>query len=122
MSESSSLGRKGEDLAVSFLSDKGYRIRNRNWKAGRLEVDIIAETGEFIVFVEVKTRSEDFLQSPQDSVTRDKQRSLVLAADSYIRWFDISKQVRFDVITVIARGQTLTIEKHIEDAFYPTRR
>ncbi|HNY52164.1 MAG TPA: YraN family protein [Bacteroidales bacterium] len=122
MSESSSLGRKGEDLAVSFLSDKGYRIRNRNWKAGRLEVDIIAETGEFIVFVEVKTRSEDFLQSPQDSVTRDKQRSLVLAADSYIRWFDISKQVRFDVITVIARGQTLTIEKHIEDAFYPTLR
>ena len=122
MSESSSLGRKGEDLAVSFLSDKGYRIRNRNWKAGRLEVDIIAETGEFIVFVEVKTRSEDFLQSPQDSVTRDKQSSLVLAADSYIRWFDISKQVRFDVITVIARGQTLTIEKHIEDAFYPTLR
>ena len=122
MSESSSLGRKGEELAVSFLSDKGYRIRNRNWKAGRLEVDIIAETGEFIVFVEVKTRSEDFLQSPQDSVTRDKQRSLVLAADSYIRWFDISKQVRFDVITVIARGQTLTIEKHIEDAFYPTLR
>ena len=122
MSESSSLGRKGEDLAVSFLSDKGYRIRNRNWKAGRLEVDIIAETGEFIVFVEVKTRSEDFLQSPQDSVTRDKQRSLVLAADSYIKWFDIAKQVRFDVITVIARGQTLTIEKHIEDAFYPTLR
>ncbi len=122
MSESSSLGRKGEDLAVSFLSDKGYRIRNRNWKAGRLEVDIIAETGEFIVFVEVKTRSEDFLQSPQDSVTREKQRSLVLAADSYIKWFDIAKQVRFDVITVVARGQTLTIEKHIEDAFYPTLR
>ena len=122
MSESSSLGRKGEDLAVSFLSDKGYRIRNRNWKAGRLEVDIIAETGEFIVFVEVKTRSEDFLQSPQDSVTRDKQRSLVLAADSYIKWFDIAKQVRFDVSTVVARGQTLTIEKHIEDAFYPTLR
>lgn len=122
MSESSSLGRKGEDLAVSFLSDKGYRIRNRNWKAGRLEVDIIAETDEFIVFVEVKTRSEDFLQSPQDSVTREKQRSLVLAADSYIKWFDIAKQVRFDVITVVARGQTLTIEKHIEDAFYPTLR
>jgi len=122
MSESSSLGRKGEELAVLFLSDKGYRIRNRNWKAGRLEVDIIAETGEFIVFVEVKTRSEDFLQSPQDSVTREKQRSLVLAADSYIKWFDIAKQVRFDVITVVARGQTLTIEKHIEDAFYPTLR
>ena len=122
MSESSTLGRKGEDLAVSFLAGKGYQIRNRNWKAGKLEVDIIAETGEFIVFVEVKTRSEDFLESPQDAVTREKQRSLVLAADTYIRWFDIAKQVRFDVIAVIARGQTLTIEKHIEDAFYPTLR
>jgi len=122
MSESSSLGRKGEDLAVSFLAGKGYQIRNRNWKAGKLEVDIIAETGEFIVFVEVKTRSEDFLESPQDAVTRDKQRSLVLAADNYIRWHDIAKEVRFDVITVLAKGQTLTIEKHIEDAFYPTLR
>lgn len=122
MSESSSLGRKGEDLAVSFLAGKGYQIRNRNWKAGKLEVDIIAETSEFIVFIEVKTRSEGFLESPQDAVTREKQRSLVLAADTYIRWFDISKQVRFDVITVIAGGQTLTIEKHIEDAFYPTLR
>lgn len=122
MSESSSLGRKGEDLAASFLAGKGYQIRNRNWKAGKLEVDIIAETSEFIVFIEVKTRSEGFLESPQDAVTREKQRSLVLAADTYIRWFDISKQVRFDVITVIAGGQTLTIEKHIEDAFYPTLR
>ncbi len=122
MSESSSLGRKGEDLAASFLAGKGYQIRNRNWKAGKLEVDIIAETGEFIVFVEVKTRSEDFLESPQDAVTRDKQRSLVLAADNYIRWHDIAKEVRFDVITVLAKGQTLTIEKHIEDAFYPTLR
>ena len=122
MSESSTLGRKGEDLAVSFLAGKGYRIRNRNWKAGKLEVDIIAETEEFIVFVEVKTRSEDFLESPQDAVTREKQRSLVLAADNYIRWYDIAKQVRFDVITILAKGQTLIIEKHIEDAFYPTLR
>ena len=122
MSESSSLGRKGEDLAVSFLAGKGYQIRNRNWKAGKLEVDIIAETGEFIVFVEVKTRSADYLESPQNAVTTEKQRSLVLAADTYIRWHDISKQARFDVITVLAKGQTLTIGKHIEDAFYPTLR
>ncbi|HAX94395.1 MAG TPA: endonuclease [Bacteroidales bacterium] len=122
MSESSTLGRKGEDLALSFLQNNGYKIRNRNWKAGKLEVDIIAETDKFIVFVEVKTRSEDFLESPQEAVTNQKQRSLVLAADTYIRWFDISKPARFDVITVIAKGQTLTIEKHIEDAFYPTLR
>jgi len=122
MSESSTLGRKGEDFALSFLQNNGYKIRNRNWKAGKLEVDIIAETEEFIVFVEVKTRSEDFLESPQDAVTNQKQRSLVLAADTYIRWFDISKPTRFDVITVLAKGQTLTIDKHIEDAFYPTLR
>lgn len=122
MSESSTLGRKGEDLALSFLQNNGYKIRNRNWNAGKLEVDIIAETEEFIVFVEVKTRSEDFLESPQDAVTNQKQRSLVLAADTYIRWFDINKPARFDVITILARGQTLAIDKHIEFAFYPTLR
>ncbi len=112
---------KGKTLLCRFLpgraTDKGQELESRE-----AEVDIIAETEEFIVFVEVKTRSEDFLESPQDAVTREKQRSLVLAADNYIRWYDIEKQVRFDVITVIAKGQTLIIEKHIEDAFYPTLR
>jgi putative endonuclease len=119
MAESHNLGRKGEDMAVEHLEGKGYNILKRNWKAGKLEVDIIAENKDFIVFAEVKTRSEDFLVSPTAAVNREKQRSLILCADSYIRWNNVKKECRFDVITVITSGESFQVE-HIENAFYPT--
>jgi len=121
MAESHNLGKKGEDLAVEHLKKNGYTILRRNWKAGRLEIDIIAENKDFIVFVEVKTRTEDFMEKPQDAINREKQRSMILAADNYIRWNSIDKESRFDVIIVIKKGEEFQIG-HIEDAFYPTLR
>jgi putative endonuclease len=121
MAESHDLGRKGEDKAVEHLEDEGYKILKRNWKAGKLEVDIIAENKDYIVFVEVKTRSEDFLVPPASAVTREKQRSLIYCADRYIKWNGVQKECRFDVITVISSGESLQVE-HIENAFYPTLR
>jgi putative endonuclease len=78
MAESHDLGQTGEDEAAMHLLEKGYRILRRNWKAGRHEIDIIAETNEFIVFAEVKTRSDNYLVDPSDAVTREKQRSITL--------------------------------------------
>jgi len=52
----------GEDQAVKHLTHAGYKILRRNWRSGKLEIDIIAENKDFIVFAEVKTRSEDFLE------------------------------------------------------------
>ena len=121
MAESHNLGRKGEDEAVRHLEEKGYRILKRNWKAGKPEVDIIAENKDYIVFVEVKTRSEDYLVPPSTAVNREKQKSLEFCADKYIKWNGVNKEVRFDVITVIASGDSLKVE-HIENAFYPTLR
>lgn len=115
------LGQKGEDLATEHLKKKGYRILKRNWRSGRNEVDIIAENNEYIVFVEVKTRSEDFLMDPVTAVTKEKQRILIYLADSYIRWYNISKECRFDVIRVIKKEDDFEID-HIENAFYPTLR
>jgi putative endonuclease len=121
MSESHDLGQTGEDKTVFYLSEKGYRILRRNWKAGKHEIDIIAETDEFIVFVEVKTRSEDYLVNPSEAVTRDKQRSIIFAADTFIRINNIDKESRFDIIQVFKHGDTFQID-HIENAFYPTLR
>ncbi|MGA1977568.1 MAG: YraN family protein [Bacteroidales bacterium] len=121
MAQSHNLGKEGEDAAAGYLEKKGYKILHRNWKAGKLEVDIIAEIDQFIVFVEVKTRSDDFIMHPLTSVNRDKQRSLVFCADGYIRKYNISKECRFDVITVIRKGESFQTE-HIENAFYPTLR
>jgi putative endonuclease len=121
MAESHNLGKKGEDLAVKYLKDAGFSILARNWSWGRHEIDIIAEKGDTVVFAEVKTRTEDFIMPPVTAVNRDKQRSMISAADGYIRKYNIDKESRFDVITVIKKDTEYEID-HIEDAFYPTLR
>ena len=121
MAESHNLGRKGEELAVEHLKKAGYRILHRNWKAGKPEIDIIAENRDFIVFIEVKTRSDDYQEHPVTAINREKQRSMILAADNYIRWNNVDKESRFDVIVVIKKGEEFQID-HIEEAFYPTLR
>jgi putative endonuclease len=121
MSQSHDLGKKGEDLAVDHLRKSGYRIVRRNWTSGRNEIDIIAENNDFIVFVEVKTRSENFQVDPRDAVNREKQKSMIYCADNYIKWHNVTKECRFDVITVIMAEDSCKID-HIEYAFYPTLR
>jgi len=121
MSESQSLGQKGENQAALYLQKAGYRIRHRNWKSGKRELDIVAENGNFIVFVEVKTRTDDYQMHPLTAVTREKQKSLIYAADGYIQKYNIDKESRFDIITVIAKAEVFEID-HIENAFYPTLR
>lgn len=119
MSESHDLGRKGEEQAVEYLKKAGFKILYRNWVWGKNEIDIICETDDFIVFTEVKTRMEDFLDAPINAITRDKQRSIILAAEGYIRKFKIDKESRFDVIIIIKKIEAFEID-HIPDAFYPT--
>lgn len=122
MAESHNLGQKGEELAAERLKNDGYRILEKNWKAGKLEIDIIAENKDFIVFVEVKTRSEDYCIPPVNTVTRAKQNSMILAAENYIRRRNVDKESRFDIITVVRNGDNTHTIEHIEDAFYPTLR
>lgn len=121
MADPDNLGPQGEDAAAGYLAARGYRILHRNWRSGKREIDIVAEKNNVIVFIEVKTRSENFLLHPRSSVTGDKQRSVIFAAESYIRKFNINKESRFDIVSVISKNKTVEIE-HIEDAFYPTLR
>jgi len=122
MSESQTLGQTGEEKAVLYLKESGYNIRHRNWRSGKKELDIVAENKDFVVFVEVKTRTEGFLEKLSEAVSREKQRLMIFSADAYIKKYDITKESRFDIITVIAKGKSFEIEQHIEDAFYPTLR
>lgn len=119
MSDPKNLGPAGEDIAASYLAGKGYRIIRKNWRAGKLEIDIIAENKESIVFVEVKTRSENFYVHPADAVNKAKQKQIILAAEKFIQWNNIDKESRFDVITIIVKPDSNEID-HIESAFYPT--
>jgi putative endonuclease len=121
MAESHNLGQKGEDLAADHLEKAGFKILFRNWKWGKNEIDIIAENRDFIVFAEVKTRSDDFQMHPVTAVTREKQKSIIWSANGYLQKFKVDKEARFDIITVIKTGDSYQID-HIEGAFYPTLR
>ncbi len=110
------LGNEGELRAQAYLREQGYTIRHTNWQAGKQELDIVAEKDGWLVVIEVKTRSSVRFESPEDAITLKKIKNIVWATESYIRRFQWQGETRFDVITVIPRGQSFVIE-HIEDAF-----
>ncbi|HNX66551.1 MAG TPA: YraN family protein [Bacteroidales bacterium] len=119
MSDNAETGARGEDIAAQWLRAAGYTIRDRNWRSGKTEIDIIAENDRFIVFVEVKSRAADYQVHPRDAVTVPKQRTIIFAASNYLKRYNIDKESRFDIITVVFYGSQWDVE-HIEDAYYPT--
>ena len=114
------LGRRGENLAKTFLEGLGYEILDENWTHGKAEVDLIAYKNKVIIFTEVKTRTGNRFGEPEDFVDLRKQRLLAEAADEYIYLMDHQGEVRFDIISVLFdRSENYTL-KHIEDAFWPS--
>ena len=114
------VGKRGEQVASDYLTAKGYRILERNWYFRKKEIDIIAEKDDFLVIIEVKSRSVGFQENPMDAVNMKKQRFLIQAANAYINKFGIEMEVKFDIITVIFFNDHEYKLKHIDDAFYPT--
>lgn len=114
------VGSWGEQQARDYLVKKGYCILETNWHDSHREIDIIASQGDEIVIVEVKTRTSTFL-NPADAVNKQKQKLLIAAANYYVRKNNIDKNVRFDIISIVAVNGEIHIE-HIENAFYPLLR
>jgi len=114
------LGKIGENIAIHYLKDKGFSIRERNWRYKHKEIDIIAEDNGTLIIVEVKTRGQDRNLYPGDIVPNSKQRYLINAADAYIRKHEIETETRFDIIFVFFDNNLQFEVQHIERAFYPT--
>ena len=93
-------GRRGEQLATRFLKRNGFRILDRNWCNGRYELDIVAEKQGCVVFVEVRGRTWNSLQSGFDSVGYKKKRSIQRASVAYRRSHRGIKSYRFDIISI----------------------
>lgn len=113
-------GAEAEQRAAEHLLLEGYTLRERNWRPGNshLEVDIIAQTGRTIVFVEVKARA-DGDTDPADAVDGRKMRRLVRAAAAYLaQQPEDDLEYRFDIITVSGSGPEARLD-HIPDAFLP---
>jgi putative endonuclease len=117
MAEHNELGKKGEELAVEYLRENGYKILDRNWTFQKAEIDIIAEKENILAIIEVKTRSSTDFGLPQDFVKPKKIQLLVKAVNAYINDREIDFEVRFDIIAVQKNGESFAIE-HLTDAFY----
>ncbi|MBP5709504.1 MAG: YraN family protein [Bacteroidales bacterium] len=112
------LGKTGEEAAIAYYLKQNYTILDTNWRFGHLEVDVIAENEDTIVFCEVKTRSSNCFGEPESFVTLQKQKNIIRAANSYVLRKGINKDVRFDVISIIKNNNGCTLN-HIPDAFCP---
>lgn len=116
------IGQIGEDAAVNYLVSQGYVILDRNWRCGHLELDIVALDGDFLVFVEVKTREVNSILSPRDAITKTKQMNLINAANSYVRKNRRHEEVRFDTVSVIHHNGEVQDVELVKYAFYPSLR
>lgn len=119
MTDNQKTGDAGESIARSYLLNQGYKILDTNWRFGHLEVDIIAEHTGMLVFCEVKTRSSANFGSPEQFVTKQKQYNLIRAANFYLTKFNLTHEVRFDIIGIVQNGGKTELT-HYKDAFQPT--
>lgn len=125
MKNTTSIGRYGESLACEYLKKKKYKILEQNFYSSHNEIDIIAENKQYIIFVEVKTRScslqNDFnFGTPASAVTYSKQKRTLAAAQSYLNEHPTKKSPRLDVIEIYLdknNSENLLKINHIEDAF-----
>ncbi len=116
---SKELGRISEDHAARFLTSKGYRIKERNYRTPRGEIDIIAEQRDILVFIEVKARSSDEHGRPLESVTSHKARTIASVAGTYLSAREGRERLtRFDIVEVhiTPAGRVIKVEV-IEGAF-----
>ena len=99
------IGDFGETRAVHYLRLRGYTVRERNWRHGKGELDIIASTPRYLAFVEVKTRSYDpaaaeIAPPPGTAVRADKKRLTRQTAQAYLHLHPTKKIPRMDVIEI----------------------
>ena len=113
------IGRKGEDSASLYLTERGHTIIERNWRSGHLEIDIISLDKDGIHFIEVKTRRPPILLAPQDCVTYKKQKNITTAAKRYLAGHDFGDiECHFDILAIII-DKDKTVYRYIQDAFIP---
>ena len=113
-------GRWGEALAAEFLRRKGYRIIASGWRCRFGELDLVAEGGEFLCFIEVKLRGRERFGTGAEQVDRRKQERLRTTAELYLQQHPSPLQPRFDVVEILAPQGMATKRpgiRQIENAF-----
>lgn len=120
MTSRKDFGNTGEEIAARYLSDGGFVLHQRQWRSLQHEVDIVAEWHGEIVFVEVKTRRNEYYATARAAVDQKKMNNLILAARHYMNYYyhDEARPYRFDIITVVGEGPDYELT-HYRRAFSP---
>ena len=111
------LGAFDEQEAAKYLRENGYTIKSANFKTYVGEIDIIAEKGKNICFVEVKTRTDGALLSPASAVDFHKEKNIEGSAAIYMKRYKTKLIPRFDIIEIIVSDNKVVSLNHIERAF-----
>lgn len=117
MKTTNDLGKTGEQIAIQYLVEQGYAILDTNWRVGKVEADIIAHKEGWIVFVEVKTRTDNRLSRPEEAVNSKKQKAYIRLANAYILQKQLAEEVRFDIIAIVIRSLSDIEIQHIPNAY-----
>ncbi|BEV05175.1 MULTISPECIES: YraN family protein [Chryseobacterium] len=117
MADHNDFGKKAEELAAEYLQKNGYKILVRNFRYQKAELDLVAEKDSLIVVVEVKARSTDVFNLPQEAVNKRKIKLIVSAANYFMEEYNKNQEVRFDIISVLPDENKNLMIEHITDAF-----
>jgi putative endonuclease len=112
------LGKEGELLAIEMLRKNKFAIVATNFRFKKWEIDIIAKKDNLIVFVEVKTRSNNCLFEPWKAVSLSKQQQIIKVANDFLIRNQVDGESRFDIISILKNKESIKID-HIQDAFSP---
>jgi putative endonuclease len=100
MTDKIETGGMGEKLAAEFLMEKGFKVVARNYRWRKSEIDLIVQREDWLIFVEVKTRSSDAWGEPESFVNDLQRRMIYQAAEEYIFATDWQGNIRFDIVSV----------------------
>ncbi len=111
-------GKIGERFAAEYLRQKGYAIVAMNFRSRFGEIDIIAQNGRYIAFVEVKTRAAESLTHPFAAITPAKRMRIVKTAQYYLQGHPTQRQPRFDAAAVFMRADAPERIEYLENVFW----
>ena len=105
MYKNQKIGKFGEDVAVKYLKQNGYKILDRNFNCKRGELDIVALQKKQIIFIEIKARTSTKYGLPKEAVTKKKLEHIYKTAEYYLYTRNLEKEdIRIDVIEVYIKN------------------
>lgn len=116
MSEKTDKGKQGEEYAIHFLQEKGYKLVERNFTSRNSEIDLIFIKDDYLVFVEVRLKATADYGYPETTLGKAKQNAIKRGAEAYLQVKPWHGKARFDMVSIVEFPIFEIV--HFEDAFY----